>query len=160
MLTVNIIAIGRLKEEYLRRGVEEYSKRLAAFCKFNIIELDEYRLPDNPSLSQIAACINAEGEKISAKIPNGAYVFSMCIEGRQMPSESLAERIKSISLQGKSCICFIIGGSYGLAEAVKQKSDFKLSMSEMTFPHQLARLMMSEQIYRAFSINANTKYHK
>ena len=159
MMTVNIICVGKLKEAYWRDACAEYSKRLSAFCKFSIIELDEARLSSSPSESEIKKALDDEGEKILAKCAGGK-IIAMCIEGKEMPSEKLAQRISECSVQGFSNVVFIIGGSHGLSDEVKRRADFKLSMSEMTFPHQLARVMLCEQIYRALSINAGTKYHK
>lgn len=158
MLTVNLICIGKLKENYLRDAQAEYTKRLGAFCKLNVIELSESKLPNNPSDSEIAKCIEAEGQIISSKLKG--YLIPMCIEGKHLSSEELSSKIDEISLNGMSEISFIIGGSYGLSNEVKQKADLKLSMSKMTFPHQLARVMLLEQIYRAFQISSNGKYHK
>ena len=160
MINVNIICIGRLKEKYLRDACDEYSKRLSGFCKLNIIELNAKKLPDNPTLNEIKNALNAEGKEIISKIPSGSYVYTMCIEGSQLPSERLAGELNSLALRGKSSISFIIGGSFGLSDEVKSMSDYKLSMSKMTFPHQLARVMLLEQIYRAFQINSGGKYHK
>ncbi len=160
MLTVNIICIGRLKEKYLTDAIKEYSKRLTAFCKFNVIELDEERITDNPSDKQIQTTLNAEGKRIIGKITKGSYIIAMCIEGKIISSEQLSEKINSISVNGVSAVDFIIGGSWGLSDEVKANADFKLSMSKMTFPHQLARVMICEQIYRSFQILNNGKYHK
>lgn len=160
MLTVNIICIGKIKEKYWTQAIAEYSKRLTSFCKFNIIELDEEKLPQNPADSQIEKTIQSEGEKILSRLTKGGYVVAMCIEGKQLSSEQLAEKIESVSLQGISSVDFVIGGSWGLSDAVKQRADFKLSMSKMTFPHQMARVVLCEQIYRAFMISTNGKYHK
>ena len=160
MIGITVICVGKLKEKYLRDACAEYSKRLGAYCKLNIIELTPHRLPDNPSENEIAAALEAEGREILTKIPNGAMVYAMCIEGGQMPSEQLAKRISECSVQGCSNVVFIIGGSFGLDVEIKRKADFKLSMSEMTFPHQLARVMLLEQIYRAFQISSGGKYHK
>ncbi len=160
MFTVNIICIGKLKEKYLRDAVDEYSKRLSAFCRFSIIELPEQRISDNPSQKEIENSLSQEGKMIQSSIPKGSYTFSMCIEGKQLSSEELAQTFNNISQSGKSTINFIIGSSFGICEEIKSSSDFRLSMSKMTFPHQLARVMLSEQIYRAFSINNNSKYHK
>ncbi|MEG0692348.1 MAG: 23S rRNA (pseudouridine(1915)-N(3))-methyltransferase RlmH [Oscillospiraceae bacterium] len=158
MLTITIICIGKLKEDYLRLAVAEYTKRLSAFCKLNLIELAEYKLPNEPSDAQIAKCILVEGESILAKL-KGA-VLPMCIEGKQLSSEELSAKIEEIALAGTSDISFVIGGSYGLSDEIKSMGNFKLSMSKMTFPHQLARVMLLEQVYRAFQISNNGKYHK
>lgn len=150
MISVTVIALGKLKESYMRDFCAEYEKRLKAFCKINITELSPVRLSQNPS----------EAALIKSKIPSGAYVFSMCIEGRQMSSVDFSEKISATALSGKSNIAFIIGSSFGLSNEIKKMSDFKFSMSEMTFPHQLARCMLLEQIYRAFEISSGGKYHK
>lgn len=161
MLTVNIITVGRLKEQYLRDAVSEYSKRLGAFCKLNITELSEQRLSDNPSQKEIDSALSAEGKQILALISGkSTYNYAMCIEGKQVSSEELAEAFNTIALNGNSTINFIIGSSFGISNEVKASSNFKLSMSRMTFPHQLARVMLLEQIYRAFQIQNNSKYHK
>ena len=160
MQRVKIICIGKLKEKYLTAAVEEYLKRLSAFCKPEIAELPEARLPENPSPAQIEAGLQKEAQKILAEIPAGAYTYCLQIEGRQLSSEALAKSFAKNALSGKSTLVFIIGSSFGLAREVKTRCDFPLSFSKMTFPHQLARVMLLEQIYRAFSINANTKYHK
>ena len=160
MLTVTIICIGKLKEKYLRDACAEYEKRLGTFCKLNIIELSEYKLPDNPSESEIGRCIEKEGTAILAKLPKDSFLIPMCIEGKQYSSLALAKEIENISVSGQSGITFVIGGSYGLSDEVKKLGKIKLSMSEMTFPHQLARVMLLEQVYRCFQINSNGKYHK
>ena len=159
MLTVNIICVGSLKEQYWRDACAEYAKRMGGFCKFGIIEVPESRLPKSYSDADIAKVISGEGTRILEKIPSGSFVAAMCIEGRELSSTQLAARLEQIALGGKSRVDFIIGGSYGLSEDVKRRADLRLSMSPMTFPHQLARVMLCEQIYRAFSINADTKYH-
>jgi 23S rRNA (pseudouridine1915-N3)-methyltransferase len=160
MLNVNIICVGNLKEKYWREACDEYAKRLGAFCKFQIIEVSETRLPKSYSEADILKVIDTEGSKILEKCPSGSYVAAMCIEGRELSSVQLAQKLEQVAVSGKSRINFIIGGSYGLSDAVKSHADLRLSMSPMTFPHQLARVMLCEQIYRAFSINADTKYHK
>ena len=160
MINVTVIALGKLKESYMREFCAEYEKRLKAFCKIKIIELSPVRLPQNPSENDIKNALKSEADMIKSKIPSGAYVFSMCIEGKQMSSVAFSERIADIALSGKSNIVFIIGSSFGLGDEIKKKSDFKFSMSEMTFPHQLARCMLLEQIYRAFQISSGGKYHK
>lgn len=161
MININIICVGKLKEKYLQMASDEYIKRLKSFCKINIIELNEYKVPSSPSIAQIEKCIQSEGDMILSKILNSSsFNIAMCIEGKYESSEELAGQINDISRNGKSQINFIIGGSFGLSQKVKQESDFKLSMSPMTFPHQLARVMLLEQIYRAFQINNNGKYHK
>ena len=159
MLNVSLIAIGKLKEKYLQSAVDEYAKRLTAFCKFSVIEL-----PEEPQRGENAAeidrVVNSEGKRIIEKISSDALVVSLCIEGKQLTSPEFSEYISNAAVTGKSKIVFIIGGSNGLSDKVKNRSDLKLSFSEMTFPHQLFRVMLCEQIYRAFSISKGTKYHK
>lgn len=159
MLSVNIICIGKIKEKYWTDAIAEYKKRLGAFCKFSIIELDEEKTFNNPNSSQIGAILNAEGKRIINALSKNSYVIPMCIEGKQLSSVELSEKLNDVSL-GYSTIDFIIGGSWGLSGDVKSKSNFKLSMSKMTFPHQMARVVLTEQIYRAFEIMNNGKYHK
>ncbi len=161
MLKINIICIGKIKEKYFTDAVGEYAKRLTAFCKFSVIELNEERIRSNtPNEAQIAEVIEAEGRRILQKIGASDYVAAMCIEGRLLSSEELSETLDKAALSGKSTVDFIIGGSYGLSDEVKRRADLRLSMSKMTFPHQLARVILSEQIYRAFEISTNGKYHK
>lgn len=159
MQTVNVICIGKLKEKYFTEAVKEYSKRLSAFCKFNIIELDEEKLPDNPSQSQIDNTLKAEGARIIKKLTRGSMVIAMCIEGKMLSSEELSRTLDKASFDF-STLDFIIGGSWGLSDEVKRLSHLKLSMSKMTFPHQLARVLLCEQIYRGYQIMNNGKYHK
>ena len=160
MLNITIIAIGKLKEQYLRAASAEYQKRLSTLCKLNIVELNPEKLSDNPSAKEIENALNNEAKKIIEKIPKGAKVYSMCIEGKQRTSEELSAEIDSLAVEGVSNIVFIIGGSFGLSDEVKKLSAFRLSMSKMTFPHQIARIMLLEQIYRAMQISIGTKYHK
>ncbi|MGN1467892.1 MAG: 23S rRNA (pseudouridine(1915)-N(3))-methyltransferase RlmH [Ruminococcus sp.] len=160
MLNINIICIGKIKETYWTQAIEEYTKRLSAFCKFSIIELDEEKIKSNPRQSDIEKTITAEGKRIISKISKGSFTVALCIEGKQMSSEKLSKKIDETALNGYSTINFIIGGSWGLSDEVKNSSQLKLSMSEMTFPHQMARVILCEQIYRAFEISANGKYHK
>ncbi len=160
MLRVNVICVGKLKEKYLKDAVAEYSKRLGAFCKFSVIELDEEKTNDDPNEAGIANILAAEGRRILSKIDRSDLVIAMCIEGKQLSSEKLARYISDAGVNGVSTIDLVIGGSWGLSEEVKSRAKLRLSMSEMTFPHQLARVMLCEQLYRAFSINAGTKYHK
>ncbi len=159
-MNVQIIALGKLKEKYLTDAVKEYEKRISAFAKFAITELEPERISDNPSEAEIAAVLDSEADKIVAKIPQNSMVIAMCIEGKQLSSEGFAKKINEAAINGKSNIVFIIGSSHGLSEKIKKQAAFRMSMSEMTFPHQLARVMLSEQIYRAFTIIHNRKYHK
>ncbi len=160
MIKIKIICIGKLKEKYLNDAFKEYQKRLNSFCKFEVIELDEYKIKNNPSDSDINLCINNEGEKILSKISKNSYSIAMCIEGKLLSSLQLSKHIENITINNTGEINFIIGGSYGLSEKVKKQSDFLLSMSPMTFPHQLARVLLCEQIYRSFQIISGGKYHK
>ncbi len=159
MLTVRIICIGKLKEKYLKDAVAEYGKRLSPLCKFEITELNEEYTPDSPSSAQTAQTVEKESEKILSKIAPSDYVIAMCVEGKNLSSEELSEKLENITLS-HSAVDFIIGGSWGLSDKLKSRADLKLSMGRMTFPHQLCRVMLSEQIYRAFQISKGTKYHK
>lgn len=159
-MNITLICVGRLKEDYLRSACAEYQKRLQAFCRFSVEELEPERLPDNPSEAEIAAALEKEGDRILGKLPRGAYTIALCIEGKQYSSEELAQLMDRIPSGGSSSAAFIIGSSYGLSDKVKASAQLKLSMSKMTFPHQLARVMVMEQIYRAYSIINNRHYHK
>ncbi len=161
MLKINIICIGKIKEKYYAEAIAEYSKRLKAFCKLSVIELAEEKIRDNnPNGAQIDEVLRAEGRRILSKIQNSDYVAAMCIEGKQLSSVQLSEKLDSIALSGKSTVDFVIGGSYGLSGEVKSSADFKLSMSKMTFTHTMTRMILCEQVYRAFEISSNGKYHK
>lgn len=159
MLNVNIICVGSLKEKFFCEAVDEYKKRLSRYCKFNIIELCEEKISAQETQAQIDKTLLKEGEKILSKINKSDYCIAMCIEGKNISSEELSKKLEEISLS-YGTVDFIIGGSWGLSDEVKKRADFKLSVSKMTFPHQLFRVMLSEQIYRAFTISANAKYHK
>lgn len=159
MMNVTVIAVGKLKESYLRDGCGEYIKRLGAYAKVNVIEIHEERASDNPSRNEINTIIEKEGERIIAKIPKGAAVIPLCIEGKEYSSPDFSKLIENISMNN-SHLCFIIGGSFGLSNVVKALGKYKLSFGKMTLPHQLARMVLLEQIYRAFSISNNSKYHK
>ena len=160
MFDITLICMGKLKEKFYISAAEEYTKRLSAYCKFHLIELPEVRLPDDPSPAQIAAGLDKEAESIREKIPKGAWFCTLTPEGKLLSSEALAEKMKSVKVSGKSSVCFLIGSSFGIAPSIKQKADFQLSMSPMTFPHHLARIMVLEQLYRAEAIQAGSKYHK
>lgn len=159
MLNFTLITVGSLKEDYLRRAVAEYEKRLSAFCRPNIVELKEVKLPDSPSKSEIDSALDSEADKILSSIPPRAYKVALCVEGKQMSSEKLAATIENAT-QTHSDICFIIGSSYGLSPRVKTAADLRLSFSELTFPHQLMRVITVEAVYRAFTIIKGTRYHK
>ncbi len=160
MQNITLICIGKLKEGYLRDAVSEYTKRISGLCKLNLIELPAEKLSDNPSQKEIENALEREGKKILEKIPKDAYVYTMCIEGKQKTSEELSAEMDNLAVRGYSNIAFIIGGSFGISDKVKAVSDFRLSMSKMTFPHQVARVMLLEQIYRSIQISIGTKYHK
>lgn len=160
---IRLICIGKNKEAYWDAACAEYQKRLSAFGGVQMIELAPQPLVQSPNAAQIATALEAEGARILEKLPRrgpNQYVIALCIEGKSMPSEQLAARIAALSLDGVSELCFIIGGSHGLSEEVKQRANLRFSMSPMTFPHQLARVMLLEQVYRAFMINSGAKYHK
>lgn len=160
MQNINIICVGKLKEKYLLDAVNEYAKRLSAFCKLNITELDEVKVNEKASEGEIAHALKAEGEKILAKSAKDAYAIAMCIEGKQLSSEKFSALLQRVAVEGKNRIDIIIGSSHGLDDAVKNRADLRLSLSEMTFPHQLFRVMILEQIYRGFQISSGGKYHK
>lgn len=157
MLGIDIICVGKLKEKFFSDACDEYKKRMGAYCRLNIHELAETPAKD---ASEAVKALDAEGQRISAKIPKDAYIICMCIEGKQLSSEELSEKLSVLKCSGKSRLCFIIGGSNGIDERIKARADFKLSMSKMTFPHHLARVMVLEQIYRAFKIEEGSGYHK
>jgi 23S rRNA (pseudouridine1915-N3)-methyltransferase len=157
-MNINLIVIGKLKEEYLRSACAEYIKRLGRYCTFELHELDECRLSDNPSDKEISAALKKEAEQIK-RYAKGMIV-PMCIEGKQLTSPELSEKIVSAGVGGQSTVTFVIGSSFGLDDEIKAMGALKLSMSKMTFPHQLARVMLLEQIYRAFQIAEGGKYHK
>lgn len=157
-MNINLIVIGKLKEDYLRSACAEYIKRLGRYCTFELHELDEARLSDSPSEKEIAAALKKEAEQIK-KYAKG-LIIPMCIEGKQLTSPELSEKIVSAGVSGHSTVTFIIGSSFGLDSEIKSMGAIKLSMSKMTFPHQLARVMLLEQIYRSFQIAEGGKYHK
>lgn len=160
MLSITIICVGKLKENYYVSAFSEYEKRLKPYCKFKLVELSEIKLSQSPSKAEIQSALSKESELISKNISSGSYTISMCIEGNEMSSEQLSAKIQKCAISGKSKINFVIGSSYGLSDQIKSQSNLKLSMSKMTFPHHLARVMLAEQIYRAMMINEGSKYHK
>ena len=157
---IKIICVGKLKEAYWRDACAEYSKRLSAFCHLQIVEVNEERLPDNPSPAQITAALEGEGHRLLSRIPAGVPMVSLCIEGKGITSPALSKQLSQWAVDGNSHIAFVIGGSWGLSDLVKSSSKLRLSMSEMTFPHQMARVMLLEQLYRALQISSGGKYHK
>ena len=160
MLDITLIAMGKLKEKFYLDAAAEYEKRLKGYCRFSLLELPEVRLPENPSSAEIAAGLEKEAEIIFSKIPKGSWLCVLTPEGKLLSSEALADKMQTVKNAGKSSFCFLIGSSFGMSPRVKEKADFKLSMSPMTFPHHLARVMVLEQIYRAEAIQAGSKYHK
>ena len=160
MQSVTILCVGKLKERFYADACAEYAKRLTRLCRLSVLELPEERLSENPSRSQIDAALEREADAIEAKLPRGGIVAALCVEGTLFSSEQLAAVLERYAVQGASQLTFLIGGSFGLAERVKSRADRRLSMSPMTFPHHLARVMLLEQIYRAYQIQAGTRYHK
>ncbi len=159
MIKITLITLGKLKEKYLRDAVDEYAKRLSRYCKLYIIELNPIALPEKPSQSEIDTALQKEAEQVEKRIPPQSVIVPLCVEGKCLSSEALADFVSLNTDSGKN-MCFIIGSSYGLSDTIKQKADLKLSMSKMTFPHQLFRVMCLEQIYRAFKIIEGGTYHK
>ncbi len=159
MISVKIITVGNLKEAYLRDATAEYEKRLGAFCKLSLVCLKEEKLPDSPSDAQIKAVLKKEAEKILAEIPPRAYPIALCVEGKQLSSEELADKLESVGITHGE-LCLIIGSSHGLDESVKGACRDRLSVSRLTFPHQLMRIILLEAVYRAFNIIKGTHYHK
>lgn len=161
MLKVNIVCVGKLKEAYWRDAVAEYSKRLGGYCNFSVEELSESRLPDDPSEGQIAAALEKEAGAMEKYLSMKSTLnIALCIEGKTISSEQLSEKISRSAVEGVSVVNFYIGSSFGLADSVKKRCSMRMSMSPMTFPHQLARVMLCEQVYRAFAIAAGSRYHK
>ena len=160
MFNITLIAMGKLKEKFYTSAAAEYEKRLRGYCSFQILELPEARLPDDPSPVEISAGLEKEADQILSKIPKGAWFCVLTPEGKSISSEALAEKMREVKLSGKSSACFLIGSSFGISQRIKDKADFRLSMSPMTFPHHLARVMVLEQLYRSEAIQAGSKYHK
>lgn len=160
MFSVTLITVGKLKEKFYLAATEEYAKRLSAYCKFTLVELPEQRLPDDPSPAEIAAGLAREADQIEAKLPKNAWFCVLTPEGTLLSSEKLADRLREVKLSGKSAACFLIGSSFGIDPRIKKMADFRLSFGPMTFPHHLMRVMALEQLYRAETIQAGTKYHK
>lgn len=160
MIAVTLLAVGKLKESYLREGVAEYQKRLAKFCTLEIVEVADVKIPDEPSPAEAAKVLETEGASILARLPKNALVVALAVEGGPLSSPAFADLIETAANRGTSHLCFLIGGSLGLSEAVKRASDRLLSFSSLTFPHQLMRLLFVEQLYRAFTILHHQTYHK
>ena len=160
MLNVKLICVGKMREKFYIDAFEEYRKRLQTYCRLELVEITEQRLSDRPTEKEITAALEREGQEILKAVPADAYLVALCVEGKQMPSEGMAELIAARENSGKPKLCFVIGGSFGLSPTVKSRADRKLSMSQMTFPHHLARVMLIEQVYRGFKINEGSQYHK
>ena len=160
MFDITLITMGKLKEKFYISAAEEYAKRLGAYCRFKLVELPEQRLPEDPSPAEISVGLEKEAELILSKIPKGAWLCVFTLEGKELTSEGFAQKLSEVKISGKSAACFLIGSSFGMAQKIKDKADFRLSMGKMTFPHHLARIMVLEQIYRAEAIQAGSKYHK
>ncbi len=160
MLAVKLICVGKMREKFYTEAFAEYAKRLQSYCRLELVELPEQRLGDRPSQREIEVALEREGQEILKNVPPDAYLAALCVEGGQMPSEGIAELIAARENSGKPRLCFVIGGSFGLSPSVKARADLRLSMSKMTFPHHLARVMLIEQLYRGFKINEGSRYHK
>ncbi len=159
-MNITVISVGKLKEKYLKLGIDEFTKRLSKYSKLELIELDDEKCPENLSEKDMIIVKEKEGKKILSKVKNNSYVITLCIDGKNLSSEELADKISKTAVSGKSHITFIIGGSLGLCDEVIKRADYKLSFSKMTFPHQMMKLILLEQIYRVFRINNNEPYHK
>lgn len=160
MQRVTVLCVGKMKEKFYLEAAAEYVKRLQRFCKLELVELPESRLPESPSPAEVQRALAAEAAAIRERLPKGGAVIALCIEGKPCSSVELSRRMEELAVAGKTQLTFLIGGSVGLDESLKQQADWRLSMSPMTFPHHLARIMLLEQIYRAYQISAGTKYHK
>jgi len=160
VFSITLICMGKCKEKFYIAAAEEYAKRMKAYCDFRLVELPEYLLPEDPSEAEIANGLAREAEAIRKAIPKGAWFCTLTPEGKLQSSEELAQTMKTVKNSGKSAACFLIGSSFGMDPGLKAQADLKLSMSKMTFPHHLARVMVLEQLYRAESIQAGSKYHK
>lgn len=159
-MNINFITMGKLKEAYFREACAEYLKRLGGYVSARVIEPDPVNLPQKPSSAQIEAALRQEAVKIREQIKPGSFTVAMCIEGKTLSSEQLAQKLETAAGQGFSTVNFVVGSSFGLDSELKKQADMRLSMSPMTFPHSLARVMLMEQVYRAYSIINNGKYHK
>ena len=159
-MRINIVCVGKIKEKYLKLGIDEFKKRLSKYCKLEIIELEDEKAPENLSDKEMLIIKEKEGKKILSKIKDNRYVIALAIDGKNLSSEELAETINKLGVSGISNITFVIGGSLGLSDEVLSRADYKLSFSKMTFPHQLMRLILLEQVYRAYRINNGEPYHK
>mgnify|MGYP002594207540 CR=1 FL=1 len=160
MQRVTVLCVGKLKEKFYLEAAAEYVKRFQRFCKLELVELPESRLPESPSPAEVQRALAAEAAAIRERLPKGGAVIALCIEGTELSSEALSKKLAQLASAGASQLTFLIGGSFGLHPRVKQRADLRLSMSPMTFPHHLARVMLLEQLYRAYQIDTGTRYHK
>lgn len=159
-MNIKIITVGKLKEKYLKAGIAEYAKRLSSYCKLEIIEVNDEKAPENLSDKEMEQVKDKEGERILVKIPAQSYVFALAIQGREYDSVEFSKQIEGLGIRGQSDITFVIGGSLGLSDAVLKRADEKISFGRLTYPHQLMRLILVEQVYRAFRIMKGEPYHK
>lgn len=158
-MKISIVASGKIKEKYLREGINEFVKRLKPFTQVDFLEINEEKMPDNPSPAQKTATLQAEGERLLKKVPRNSYLIVLDVKGKLISSEELSQKIDTLTLSGHSHLTFLIGGAFGLSEEVRNRADERISFSRMTFTHQMIRLLLVEQIYRAFKISRGEKYH-
>ena len=159
-MNIRIVAVGKIKEKYIQEGIKEFSKRLSRYCSLDIVEIDDEKAPENLSEKEMDIVKKKEGERILAKIPQNSFIISLEIMGKELSSEDLSKKMEELMINGTNDITFVIGGSLGLSEEVRSRSNFKLSFSRMTFPHQLMRLILLEQVYRGWRIMKGEPYHK
>ncbi|OPJ55418.1 23S rRNA (pseudouridine(1915)-N(3))-methyltransferase RlmH [Alkalithermobacter paradoxus] len=159
-MNIKIVSVGKIKEKYLKLGIDEFSKRLSKYCKLEIVEIDDEKAPENLSDKEMEIIKDKEGKKILSHVKDNSYAIALAIDGKNLSSEELAKKLESLTIQGSSNVTFIIGGSLGLSNEVLERANFKLSFSKMTFPHQLMRLILLEQVYRSFRIIKGEPYHK
>lgn len=159
-MKITILCVGKVKEKFYRDAIDEFAKRLSRYCKLEIVEVSDEKTEEQASENEIRLVKEKEGERLLKNIKEDAYVITLCIDGKQLDSEELSEKIEKLGIQGTSHIYFVIGGSLGLSDAVIKRADFKLSFSKMTFPHQLMRVILLEQIYRSYRIMNHEPYHK
>ena len=159
-MKITLLTVGKIKEKYLRDGISEYAKRLGRYCKLEITEVADEKTPDKASSAEETQIKNTEGERLLRCIRDGDYVIALAIDGKMLDSVELSEKIERLGVQGQSSIVFVIGGSLGLSDAVLRRADYRLSFSKMTFPHQLMRMVLLEQIYRSYRIMQGEPYHK
>ena len=158
-MKISIVTAGKIKEKYLREGIEEFTKRLKPFTQIEFIEINEEKMKDNPSPAEKIATLNTEGQRLLKKVPENSYLIVLDVIGKAISSEELSQKIDTLTLNGKSHLTFLIGGAFGLSEEIRKRADERISFSKMTFTHQMIRLLLVEQIYRAFKISRKEKYH-